>query len=71
MEDITTKKSSFNEIFDANDPVGQNDENPLSMAAQSLASAEKSILKKSRLSRKPGQPEPGIRCRRTRLEFRI
>ncbi|HAF58860.1 MAG TPA: hypothetical protein DCL00_04655 [Opitutae bacterium] len=44
-KDITTKKSSFNEIFDANDPVGQNDENPLSMAAQSLASAEKSILK--------------------------
>ena len=44
-KDISTKKSSFNEIFDANDPVGQNDENPLSMAAESLANAEKSILK--------------------------
>ena len=44
-KDISDKKSSFNEIYDANDPVGQNDENPLSMAAESLASSEKAILK--------------------------
>ena len=30
--DIEEKKNSFFEIFDANDPVGQNDENPLAIA---------------------------------------
>ena len=40
-KDIETKKSSFYEIFDANDPVGQNDENPLSLATESLTAAEK------------------------------
>ena len=34
-EKIATEKSSFYEIFDANDPVGQNDENPLSLATES------------------------------------
>ena len=44
-KDISTKKNSFYEIFDANDPVGQNDENPLSLATESLSAAEKGILK--------------------------
>ena len=44
-KDITEKKNSFYEIFDANDPVGQNDENPLSLASETLSSAEKGILK--------------------------
>ena len=43
--DIAEKKNSFFEIFDANDPVGQNDENPLGIASESLDSAEKGIFK--------------------------
>ena len=43
--DIEEKKNSFFEIFDANDPVGQNDENPLAIASESLDSAEKGIFK--------------------------
>ena len=43
-EKIATEKSSFYEIFDANDPVGQNDENPLSLATESLTAAEKKIF---------------------------
>lgn len=44
-DDIAEKKNSFFEIFDANDPVGQNDENPLAIASETLDSAEKGILK--------------------------
>ncbi len=44
-KDISQKKSHFDEIFDANEPVGQNDENPLAVAASSLNSAENVILK--------------------------
>ena len=44
-DDISKKKSEFYEIFDSNDPVGQNDENPLQEAAKSLKSAEDLILR--------------------------
>jgi len=44
-DDIKKKKSEFYEIFDANDPVGQNDENPLAEASQNLRSAEDLILR--------------------------
>lgn len=44
-KDISSKKSAFNEVFDANDPVGQNDENPLAEAAENLRSAEDIILR--------------------------
>jgi len=44
-KDISSKKSAFNEVFDANDPVGQNDENPLAEAAETLRSAEDIILR--------------------------
>jgi len=44
-DDIAEKKNSFFEIFDANDPVGQNDENPLAIASETLDSAEKGIFK--------------------------
>ena len=39
------KKGDFAEIFDANDPVGQNDANPLEEAVDSLRSAEDVILR--------------------------
>lgn len=44
-KDISKKKSEFNEVFDSNDPVGQNDENPLAEAAETLRSAEDVILR--------------------------
>jgi hypothetical protein len=44
-KDISKKKSAFNEVFEANDPVGQNDENPLAGAAETLRSAEDIILR--------------------------
>jgi hypothetical protein len=44
-KEISEKKSSFFEIFEANDPVDQNAENPLALASESLDSAEKGILK--------------------------
>ena len=43
---IDQKKSEFYEIFDSNDPVGQNDENPLAISVESIKSTEKLILKK-------------------------
>ncbi len=44
-KDISSKKSSFNEVFDDNQPVGLNDENPLSEALASLRSSEDVILR--------------------------
>jgi hypothetical protein len=43
---IDQKKSEFYEIFDSNDPVGQNDENPLAISVESIKSSENLILKK-------------------------
>jgi hypothetical protein len=45
-EQIDKKKSEFYEIFDANDPVDQNDENPLAISAESIKSSESVLLKK-------------------------
>ncbi len=45
-EQIDQKKSEFYEIFDSNDPVGQNDENPLAVSADSIKSSESILLKK-------------------------
>ncbi|MDG1173382.1 MAG: hypothetical protein P8M67_03705 [Opitutales bacterium] len=44
-KDISKKKSAFNEIFESNDQVGQNDENPLAEALDTLRSAEDIILR--------------------------
>jgi len=44
-KEISTKRSAFNEIFDDNQPVGLNDENPLSEALSNLRSAEDAILR--------------------------
>ena len=44
-KDVDKKKGDFAEIFDANDPVGQNDANPLEEAVDSLRSAEDVILR--------------------------
>ena len=61
-KDIDEKKSSFFEIFDANDPVGQNDENPLLLANDSLSSAEKAILR---------NPEYGESLNNLSLEYGV
>lgn len=61
-KNISDKKSSFYEIFDANDPVGQNDENPLFGAVESLHSAEQLILK---------SPEYREKLDSTNLEFGV
>ena len=45
-DNISKKKSAFNEVFDDNQPVGLNDENPLSEALSDLRVAEDSILRK-------------------------
>ena len=44
-KDISTKSSAFNEVFDDNQPVGLNDENPLSEALSNLRTAEDGILR--------------------------
>ena len=44
-KDVDKKKGDFAEIFDANDPVGQNDANPLEGAVVALRSAEDVILR--------------------------
>tara|TARA_B110000495_G_scaffold50040_1_gene41893 strand:+ start:596 stop:1951 length:1356 start_codon:yes stop_codon:yes gene_type:complete len=44
-KDISTKRSAFNEVFDDNQPVGLNDENPLSDALSNLRTAEDGILR--------------------------
>ena len=44
-KDVDKKKSDFAEIFDANDPVGQNDANPLAESLDALRSAEDLILR--------------------------
>ena len=44
-KDINKKKSEFSEVFESNDPVGQNDENPLDAAVNTLRSAEDVILR--------------------------
>jgi len=61
-KDISEKKSSFYEIFDANDQVGQNDENPLLLANDSLSSAEKAILR---------NPEYGESLNNLSLEYGV
>ena len=42
---VSKKKSAFNEVFDDNQPVGLNDENPLSEALLDLRAAEDTILR--------------------------
>jgi len=44
-KDVDKKKSEFSEVFDSNDPVGQNDENPLEAAVTTLRSAEDVLLR--------------------------
>jgi len=44
-KDISTKRSAFNEVFDDNQPVGLNDENPLADALSNLRTAEDGILR--------------------------
>ena len=44
-KDISTKRSTFNEVFDDNQPVGLNDENPLAEALSNLRTAEDGILR--------------------------
>ena len=44
-KDISTKKSKFSEVFDDNQPVGLNDENPLAEALSNLRSSEDAILR--------------------------
>ena len=44
-ENITKKRSAFNEVFEDNQPVGLNDENPLAEALADLRAAEDSILR--------------------------
>ena len=44
-KDISTKRSAFNEVFDDNQPVGLNDENPLAEALSNLRTAEDGILR--------------------------
>ena len=44
-KDISSKGSAFNEVFDDNQPVGLNDENPLSEALSNLRTAEDGILR--------------------------
>jgi hypothetical protein len=43
--DISGKRSTFGEVFDDNQPVGLNDENPLSEALSNLRSSEDAILR--------------------------
>lgn len=44
-DNVSKKKSAFNEVFDDNQPVGLNDENPLSEALLDLRAAEDTILR--------------------------
>ena len=44
-KDISSKKSKFSEVFDDNQPVGLNDENPLAEALSQLRSSEDVILR--------------------------
>ena len=44
-ENISKKRSAFNEVFEDNQPVGLNDENPLAEALADLRAAEDSILR--------------------------
>lgn len=44
-KDISGKRSTFGEVFDDNQPVGLNDENPLSEALSNLRSSEDAILR--------------------------
>jgi hypothetical protein len=44
-KNISGKRSTFGEVFDDNQPVGLNDENPLSEALSNLRSSEDAILR--------------------------
>jgi hypothetical protein len=44
-KDISAKRSTFNEVFDDNQPVGLNDENPLAEALSNLRTSEDAILR--------------------------
>ena len=44
-KDISAKRSAFNEVFDDNQPVGLNDENPLAEALSNLRTSEDAILR--------------------------
>ena len=44
-KDISAKRSAFNEVFDDNQPVGLNDENPLAEALSTLRTSEDAILR--------------------------
>lgn len=44
-ENVSKKRSAFNEVFEDNQPVGLNDENPLADALADLRVAEDSILR--------------------------
>jgi hypothetical protein len=44
-KDISTKRSKFSEVFEDNQPVGLNDENPLADALSDLRSSEDAILR--------------------------
>ena len=44
-KDISTKRSKFGEVFDDNQPVGLNDENPLAEALSNLRASEDAILR--------------------------
>ncbi len=44
-KDVSSKRSFFNEVFDDNQPVGLNDENPLAEAFANLRSSEDVLLR--------------------------
>ena len=44
-KDISAKRNAFNEVFDDNQPVGLNDENPLAEALSNLRTSEDAILR--------------------------
>ena len=45
MKDVASKKTAFNSVFDANEQIGQDDENPLELSMNELRTSEDAILR--------------------------
>lgn len=44
-KDVDSKKTAFNDVFDANEQIGQDDENPLELSMNELRTSEDAILR--------------------------
>ena len=44
-KDVASKKTTFNDVFDANEQVGPDDENPLEVSVGELRTSEDAILR--------------------------